>query len=370
VSRRGTSLDPATAAALDRAAALLRQARRVLVTGLSAATLEAVQAACDVAEAVGAAVDAGDIDAASPLAPVVARAGAITADFEELRDRADLVIGWFLDPDECRLGFIREFLSPPLAEGGPRKLIVVGPESGGVGLHLPLARDRAVDAARLLHAILVGHAPPSANAGAARVADICRELADAIGRAGCVGIVTARLGDPLGLSDWAVRLLVRTINHQRPAFTVPLVAHAGEPLENGAGAAAVLTWRYAAAGAIARADRLGGGFRPAECSAAKLVARGEVDALLAVGRLAPAVEEAIASRAADLAVIRIDDRPGPPPGCAGPSVHIRCGPPAGTVLRDDGRESWVGDAADADRGDALPALLTAIRDRIAAGADS
>ena len=43
--------------ALDAAAQLLRGCRRVLVTGLAGATLEAVAGACDVAECLAAAVD-------------------------------------------------------------------------------------------------------------------------------------------------------------------------------------------------------------------------------------------------------------------------------------------------------------------------
>ena len=79
----------------------------------------------------------------------------------------------------------------------------------------------------------------------------------------------------------------------------------------------------------------------------------------------PEVEEAIASRAADLAVIRIDDRSDEPPGCAGPCVHLRCGPPAGTILRADGREQAVG--ADTAGGDAasMTAVLESLRDRLA-----
>ncbi len=370
---RHTCIDGAAVdldAGLDRAIGLLAAARRVLVTGLVDATLEAVQAACDLAESLGAAIDAGSVDLASPLGPIVARAGSITADLEELRDRTDLVLCWFCDPDASQPGFREAYVTPPPASGSPRRVIAVGPEPVTGSSHLPLPVAAAVDAARLVQAILLGHEVPVDNPTALGLADACYALVAAIRDAECVGVVADRSDDPLGLTAWAVNRLVQVINHRTPAFVVPLAAPPTGGLDNAAGTAAVLTWRYAAAGGIARADRSGGDFRPAECSAAALIAAGEADAVLAVGRLSPEIEAAIAARAADLAVIRIDDRPDEPPGCAGPCVHLRCGPPGGTVLRADGREATVGDPETARDEGSLAALLTAIRERLSSGAAS
>lgn len=293
-----------------RAAGTLRAARRVLVTGLNEAPAAAIRAACDLAERLGAAIDTGTADLASPLGPVAVRAGAVTADAEDLRDRADLVVVWFCEPDVHRPGFTAEYLEPPLAGGRRRQVLAVGPGPvAAAGRFIQLPGESAVAAARLLHAILLGLRVPAENAAAAALTDACRELATAIRGATCVGFVAARAGDPLGLATWATRLLVRAIAHERPAFEVPLAepscGHGGDP-----GAGDVLTWRYGAAGGIARADRLGAAFRPAECSAATLIARGEIDAVLAVGRLPEAVEAALAARAAraaDVNVVRIDD---------------------------------------------------------------
>jgi formylmethanofuran dehydrogenase subunit B len=354
---------------LDRAAVLLAAARRVLVTGLVDATLEGVQAACDLAESLGAAIDAGSGDLASPSGPIVARAGSITADLEELRDRADLVLCWFCDPDASQPGFREAYVTPPLASGRPRRVIAVGPDPAAGSSHLRLPVAAAVDAARLVQAILLGHEVPAGNATALGLTEACIALAAAIRDAECVGVVADRRDDPLGLTAWAVNRLVQVINHRTPAFVVPLAAPPAGGLDNAAGAAAVLTWRYGAAGGIARADRSGGDFRPAECSAAAIIDSGEVDAVLAVGRLPAETEAAIAARAADLAVIRIDDRDDEPPGCAGPCVHLRCGPPGGVILRTDGREISVGDRAAAGA-DAMPLLLTAIRERLTSGAES
>jgi hypothetical protein len=303
--RRNTASDKAAESIRPdpAAAAPLAAARRVLVTGLANAPLTTVRAACDVAEALGAAICPGDADLASPLGPVVIRAGDMTADVEELRDRADLVIAWFCDPDSLRPGFAHEFLTA--CPGGPptRDVLAVGPAPvAGGSRHLPLPVATAVDAARLLHAQLLGHVPPPDNAAAALAAAACGDLLTAIRAARCVAFLTCREDDPTGLLDWATRQLVRQVAHERPAFAVPLPGRtAGEST-----AGATLTWRYGAAGAIARADRLGSEFRPAECSAATLIARGEVDAVLAVGPLEADVETAIAARGTGLTVVRID----------------------------------------------------------------
>jgi len=367
-------------AALDRAAGLLESARRVLVVGLADATLEAISAACDIAEVIGGGIDTGAADTASPLGPVAVRAGAVTADFEELGDRADLVILWFCDADAAQpargafrsfKSFMAEFVTPPLPSDAARTVLAVGPEPLAAARdHLVLPPRAAIDAARLLHALLLGHEVPPDNTASAAVADACRKLVAAIRAAGCVAVVTCRDNDPLGLSTWAVSLLVRAIAHERPAFALPLATPVVGTLDNAAGAAAVLTWRYGAAGAIARADRYGGAFRPAECSGDALIARGEVDAVLAVGGLPAEVEEAIASRTANLALVRITDRDDTPPGSAGPCVHLRCGPPAGTVLRADGREMNVCVSAEAGSPDSMVAILHGIHTRLSTGAGS
>ncbi len=309
MSRRGTTAGDSTArsgiqgSGPEAVAPVLRAARRVLITGLADSPLVAVQAACDLAESLGAAICPGHAEVASPLGPVMIRAGEITADAAELRDRADLVIAWFCDPDALQPGFSSEFLAARPGGPPPRDLLAVGPAAcGGASRHLQLPAAAAVDAARLLHTQLLGHPPPPDNVAASVVAGCCAELLTAIHRARCVAFLTCREGDPTGLLAWATGLLVRQVAHERPAFAVPLPGR----MAAGHAAEAVLTWRYGAGGAIARADRLGGEFRPSECSAAAVIARGEVDAVLAVGPLEAEVEAAIAARGEAVAVVRIE----------------------------------------------------------------
>jgi formylmethanofuran dehydrogenase subunit B len=275
--------------------ATLCAARRVLVTGHGGLAAETAARACDLAEAVGAAVDFGGLDTAQVAGPSIARIGEVTADPEDLRDRADLVVFWFCDPAADAPDFLQRFVTPATAAGRPRHAIAVGPHavatSSAADRHLRVAADLAVDLARLLHAAVAGRAVAAGPLVAA-----CDALRGVLDAAGCVAFVTDHR-DPVGLEPWSLLGLVRTLAHAQPAFEVPLVPP---------GAATVVsTWRYGAAGAIARADRDGAEFRPAECDAARLVARGEVDVVVAVGPPSPAVEAAIAARGTALAVVRI-----------------------------------------------------------------
>jgi formylmethanofuran dehydrogenase subunit B len=351
-------LDTSLATAIEQAGGLLRQARRVLVTGLCDASLEAIAAACDLAETLGAAVDAAAAETASPAGPILPRSGGVTADLGELRDRADLVITWFCDPPAVRS--LDDKLSPQ-PRHRPRRLVAVGPDPISGQEHWPLPAESAVDAARLLHIMLAGH-PTADRPFAAALAVNCQALTDAIRAAECVGFLIDCDRDPLGLEVWALARAVRCLAHEKPAFMVPLAHVAPGQLANAAGAAALLTWRYGAGGGIARADRLGSSVRPAECDAVSLIARGEVDVVVAVGQLPASTEAAIADRAADLSVVRFDCHAGEPPGAAGCCVHVRLSEVGGTILGQDGREMPAGRSA--PKTDSLVSLLVLLRDRL------
>jgi formylmethanofuran dehydrogenase subunit B len=329
--------------AVDQAAALLTAARRVLVTGLAGATLEAITAACDLAETLGAAVDAGLPESARAAGPTIARAGEVTAVWEELRDRADLVIFWGCDPADSHPRFSERFVAPALSDGRSRRTIAVGPASvmpAAAGhRHLPLAHDLAVEAARCLQMRIVGRAFPAGLD--ASLAAVCDALHEAIRSATCVAVVTNDHLDPVGLEAWSIVHLIRTIAHAKPAFQIPLAAGIAGGGANVAGVAAVCTWRYGAAGGIARADRIGSLFLQAESDARRLIDRGEVDAVLVLGRLSGTLERAIAARGDALTLVRISDAAeiGPPP--AARTVRLRSASvtiaTTGTMLREDGR---------------------------------
>ena len=366
----------AVALALAQAAQRLQSARRVLVTGLGDATLEAIGVACDIAEALGAAVDAGSHELAQPTGPGIARSGEVTAAWEEVRDRADLVLFWFHDPARSHPRFLERFVVPgPLAASASpaptrplqRRTIAVGEAPvlpvGPHHQHLSLAPEHCLELTRALHASLAGCALPAEAAASLTLARTL--LHEAIGAAACVAVVTGADHES-GLEAWSIAELVRRINRTTSAFAIPLengLNRGGSPGANAAGAAAVCTWRYGAAGAVARADRSGGAFLPAEADACRLILRGEVDAVLAVGPLLPSVEAALASRATPLTLVRVDDRLAQPAPVAA-DIHLACasllcgGP--GTLLRADGREVRLGPPVAISTAPSMVALLTSL----------
>ena len=359
-------------AAIDRAAAAIVGARRVLVTGLADATLESVTLACDLAEVVGAAVDADDAETAQTAGPTVARIGGVTADWEELRDRADLVVFWFCDPHDTHPRFVERFVDPPPA-GAARRTIAVGPApvlaAGPTHEHLALPESAAIDTTRRLQALLAAQNPHDLPAP---VDLACETARAAIEAAACVAFVTRRGSDPVGLASWSAAGLVQSVAHGRPAFEVPLGAGLAGPGANGTGAAAICTWRYGADGAIAAARRCGAEFLPGESDARRLVARGEVDCVVAVGRLTAGMEEALAARGPTLALVRIAATFSAGDDAARPAVRLRCASPlvapAGTMLRGDGRRielSTNADAADdVDADGSMTAILAALLARV------
>ena len=291
---------PPAADATARAVEAITTARRTLITGLVAADAAVAVAACDLAEAAGAAIDPGSPETARVSGPILARIGGVTAAPEELRDRADLAILWFCDPERSAPGFIERFVAPPV-NGMPRHTLAVGPADGHMNgphhHHGGIATAAAVDLARLVEAVIRDIAIDGAACSLAALA-AAREIAAAIAAARTVAIVTDWSADDVGLAAWSTASLVRAVAHEKPAFEVPLG-------DRDDAAVAACTWRYGAAGAIERADRHGGRFLPAEADAVRLLDRREVDCVVVVGEATANVAAAIDRAAGAVSVVRL-----------------------------------------------------------------
>jgi formylmethanofuran dehydrogenase subunit B len=85
-------------AALDRAAEILRSARSPVVLGLTRTTTEAVAAAVSLSDRIGAIVDWDPWGKANARILAVQRAGRVSATLGEVKNRADLVVFWGVDP--------------------------------------------------------------------------------------------------------------------------------------------------------------------------------------------------------------------------------------------------------------------------------
>jgi len=311
------------------AVGLLADARRAVVTGLADATLSAQRLAASLAERLGGGFDTGSRDGRLLTGPSIARAGEVTAQWEELRDRADLVVLYFTDPAATHPRFVERFLAGDVA-GSPRTILAVGP----VRPALPVGMDCEHLAAEAAESVELARAIEAEDAVCPRASRIL----DAIRSAKCVAIVTAE-GDSIGLERWAVARLVRRLAHRGPAFEIPLGPGILAGGGNASGAAAVATWRHGAAGAIAAASDRGGRFEPAEADGERLVARGEVDLLLVVGGLSEsmrrAVSEATRSDALhDADVVWLGDDPERIVTGSRRTVFVRT---AGTLLESDGQ---------------------------------
>lgn len=289
----------ASAADLDRAAAAITAARRPLVTGLVGAAATVALAACDLAEAAGAAVDPGSPETSRIVGPLLARVGAVTAAAEELRDRADLVVLWFCDPERTAAGFIDRFIAPPLPAAA-RRTLAVGPHDARPRTthhrHVDVPAAAAIDVARLVEAMVRGMAIDHSPAAPTTLA-AARDVAAAVAAAHTVALVTDWSADPVGLAAWSAAAVVQALAHTKPAFEIPLG-------ERDDAATAVCTWRYGAAGAIDRADRGGARFHAAEADAVRLIDRRDVDCIVVVGEATADVAAAI-DRAEAQVVVRL-----------------------------------------------------------------
>ncbi len=298
VEGRACGADEAAEAAAGRLAAC----RRVLVTGCNDATLETVLAAADLAEGVKGAVDFGAADTRHSIGPIQSRYGRVTADFEELRDRADCVVLWCGDLEQSHPRFVERFVAPPTL-AGPRRVFVIGdalPPSATPGWTLvDVPRTQLAEVAatwrRMLRERLSGKAAfasVSAPRGVTLLEATLTPLIDACEAAQCIGVVTEPSPDDrTGVAAAAVSQLVNGLAHHKPAFEIPLAAQAQGA--GGAAAAAVCTWRFGASGAVAVADRNGGPTADAEADACRLISRGEVDGVVVVGEPTPPVAAAL-----------------------------------------------------------------------------
>lgn len=341
INGRSCLADEAASHAAERLAAC----RRVLVTGGGDATLEVAVAAANLAERLAAAVDFGGADAASLGGATAATVGRVTADFEELRDRADCVLLWWNDLSATHPRFVERFLKPA-PSCGSRRVFVIGPlpvpasNPGWTAVEIPA--DQAAEAAAMLQQMLaeqfsgkpsraVQQQPPGDGPWVSSLA----EVAEACAKATCAGVVTVPSpADDSGLHAAAISRVVAWLAHRKPAFELPLAA---TPAGAGtASAAAVATWRYGDAGAIARADRDGGRLAPAEADAGRLLDRGEVDGVLVVGEPTATVAAALARF--DGAVVAVG---GPAPAAGAARIWIATAPTSlatsGRLLRGDGR---------------------------------
>jgi formylmethanofuran dehydrogenase subunit B len=331
------------AAALDAAARLLKRSRRPLFGGLGT-DVDGARAALALAERCGAIVDHLHGAALAHNVRVLQTRGLATTTFAEVRNRADLVLLVGADINEDFNCFARRCLTPAEAlvpeRLARRRVVHLGPPGQAprqAGLHpeqIDCATGELAAAVSSLRALVGGRELRGASGRAAtqRLAAL-RALAATIAESEYVVFVWApgQLGTDGDLVIGAVCDLVADLNRNRRA--------AGLSLGGNDGAQSMLatcSWqtgyplRVSYAGDVLEYD-------PLRYATARLLARGEVDALLWISSFSATAPP---ESALPLVVL---GTPGTPPraaSAAAPTVFLPVGTPGldhpGQLIRSDG----------------------------------
>jgi formylmethanofuran dehydrogenase subunit B len=232
---RGQPADIETA--LSQAAELLRAARRPLLHGFDAATVEDARAAVALADRLGAVMATDSVAGAWPGAPALPLRGASTATLGEIRDRSQLVVIWREDPQTThprlldRLGF---------GAGSSAALLVVDDRDTATArradLRLSWPREHDLEALTGLHVLQ--------RRLALRGTELALELEGLLEQVNAVPHATFVHGPGLTAGAGgqrralALHELVRALCHDRHVVTLALPDAAGTR-----GAQDVLTWQ-------------------------------------------------------------------------------------------------------------------------------
>jgi formylmethanofuran dehydrogenase subunit B len=326
--RPAAALPSDLAAQLDDAARLLRAAKAPLIMGFERATVEAQRFAVEIADRLGAAIDPTDDRGASRSHAAVQTVGAVTATLGEVASHSDLVIYWECDPatthprhmerfagrEQQRTLVVDHWPSPSASLADDYMLIPTRSGSECLATLRALVRGIAVDAETVEH--------QTGNS-----VEAWQKLAERLKAAKYPAIFTS------DASPQVITELVRDLHRYTRAAALPL---GGTP--NAVGAAQVLTWQtgFPAAVSFARGYPE---YLPDEGTAARLLARGEVDAALIVAAdPLPHLALGAASHLRAIPTIVLDDRDTPTRQAA--TVAIGVAPfgiaEEGSVFRADG----------------------------------
>jgi formylmethanofuran dehydrogenase subunit B len=296
--RPAAALPSDSAALIDEAARLLRGAKAPLIMGFERATVEAQRFAVEIADRLGAYLDPTDDRGGSRSHTAVQIVGAITATLGEVASRSDLVVYWECDPatthprhmdrfagrEGQRTIVIDHWPSPSASLADDYMLIPTRSGAECLATLRALVRGVAVDAETIEH--------QTGNS-----LEVWQELAERLKAAKYPAFFTS------DATPRAITELVRDLHDHTRAVALPL---GGTP--NAVGAAQVLTWQtgFPAAVSFARGYPE---YLPDEATAARLLARGEVDAALIIAAdPLPHLALAAASHLRSIPTIVLDDR--------------------------------------------------------------
>jgi formylmethanofuran dehydrogenase subunit B len=265
-------------AALARAVTILTQASRPLVYLAGELSCETQRAAVGIADRLRAALDSPTSEIAAAVL-AAQRRGRAAATLGELRQRADLVVFWGVDPAERYPRYTSRYAVAPGGLQTPSRTVVAvdvgdhrGP--GDAEARVIISADVEVDALGVMRAVARGHAPPDAPALRPAI-----ELARRMMQARYVALVHDAEPDGTPADpDRAEGLIALAQALNGPTRCALSTLRAGG---NRSGADAVVTWQTGFPCAV-DFSRGYPSYRPHD-GAAALVARREIDAMLLIG---------------------------------------------------------------------------------------
>ena len=320
--------------AVEIAAGILRGARVPLITGLGT-DLAGARALVALADRCGAVIDRWHSAVQLDTLRVVQRAGAFTATFGEVANRADVVLIVGGDPTREYPRLCARLLANETAlyRDGPPAIVHIGPSSespAGVPLaaQVPVEPPRLLDALRALSALIGGRRAAGGTAPDLPLAPL-GDLAGRLNDARYGAIIWDAASFVRGEGDLCTAVLLhvlRSLNRKTRCVGLPLGGS-----DNGQGLAQVMLWQAGWPSRLSFANQTPE-HDPWRFEAARLVAAGEVDALLWVSTFSPSPPPA--ATMPTIAIVA--------PGTVlrtPPAVEIRVGTPGldhrGAVLRSD-----------------------------------
>lgn len=276
-------------AGLDRAAAILRGAKRPVFFGLTRATTEAIRTTLGLADQLGALVLLSETAERIDRAQAVQEVGKVTATLGEVRNRADLVLFWGGEPTTELPRHAERYSIEPISRFLPRGradrfiIVIEGPGASApkyADMTIEISDDRQLEFASAIRLAL--REPSETEALGLAIGLSVGLFPEFVSR-----LRSARYGalfyrsplepSPFARAGWvAVSSLVRELNERRRFV---LMEH-GKP-GNATGALAAMTWRTGFAPAV---DFRRGVPSPVEDqrSLEEVLCRGEIDALVVV----------------------------------------------------------------------------------------
>jgi len=274
--------------AVEQAANLLSKSRNPLVFGLSRSSSDGQRAAVRLADAIGANIDTTASLCHAPSIMAIQEVGESTSSLGEIKNRADLVIFWGVDPVQSHPRHFERYSVDPVGEFVPngrsdRTVIVIDSEetktAEAADLFIPVKPGKDFEAIWTLRSVLRGSIPGDETVSGVPLTTLT-ELAERMKSCRCgvfffgLGLAHPGLGH---LNVEALLRLVRDLNGYTRFHARRMRVHGDVT-----GADSVLCWQTGYPFSV-NLSRGYPRYSPGEFSADDLLERGEADLCLLVG---------------------------------------------------------------------------------------